>query len=58
MAHDADAGVTRDEHQEACLPLGESARDDGADGVIEIHRNNSSASLDRECDDLSYQCLR
>src|SRR5262249_30770030 len=44
LAHDADAGVTRDEHEKACLPLRESARDDGAAGVIEIHRTTSSGS--------------
>ena len=43
LAHDADAGVACDEHQEASLAVGESALRDRLNRVLEIHRNNSSA---------------
>ena len=42
LAHDADAGVPRDEDQEAGLTLGESARCDRLNGVLEVHRSSSS----------------
>lgn len=43
LAHDADAGVACDEHQEASLAVGESALRDRLNRVLEIHRNSSSA---------------
>src|ERR1700737_460980 len=43
LAHDTDAGVACDEHQEASLAVGESALRDCLNHVLEIHRNNSSA---------------
>jgi len=43
LAHDADAGVACDEHQEASLAVGESAFGDRLNGLLEVHPNNSSA---------------
>ena len=43
LAHEADAGVACDEHQEASLAVGESALRDRLNRMLEIHHNNSSA---------------
>ena len=43
LAHDADAGVACDEHQKASLTVGESAFGDRLNGLLEVHRNSSSA---------------
>src|SRR5215218_7331003 len=43
LAHDADAGVTGDQHKEARLALGEAFLHDGLNGIVKVHRSNSSA---------------
>ena len=43
LAHDADAGMVRDERQEASLAIGESSLRNRLNSVLGIHPNSSSA---------------
>jgi hypothetical protein len=43
LTHDADAGVARDEHEEARLAFGEALLRNRPNGIVLIHRSSPSA---------------